>query len=136
MKKMLTTASLLCLMVASMMTSASALEYTIDAPSEVEYAKATSVEVVYTADRGEQPNKNLSKDAALVPPGFGTPTSYLPDSGEYLTPNLVGNSLAASTSTIVSADGWNTPPSAPYCVAPLSYGSLHDDLSQCAGIHD
>ena len=29
-----------------------------------------------------------SKGSALIPPGFGTPTSYLPNSGEYLTPNL------------------------------------------------
>jgi len=34
-----------------------------------------------------------SKNTALIPPGFGTPTSYLPNSGEYRTPNLVPGAL-------------------------------------------
>ena len=35
-----------------------------------------------------------SKNVALVAPGFGTPTNYLPGSGEYLTPNLVPGALS------------------------------------------
>ena len=35
-----------------------------------------------------------SKNTALIAPGFGTPTSYLPGSGEYLTPNLVPGALS------------------------------------------
>ena len=35
-----------------------------------------------------------SKNVALIAPGFGTPTSYLPGSGEYLTPNLVLGALS------------------------------------------
>lgn len=113
MKKLITTVSALCLM-ASLMVPASALEYTMDAPTGPEYAKATSVEVIHTADRGEKSNENLSKDAALIPPGFGTPTSYLPGSGEYLTPNLVGEGLNASGSTIVPGNaGWSILPSVP-----------------------
>ena len=34
-----------------------------------------------------------SKNTALIPPGFGTPTSYLPGSGNPLTPNLVPGAL-------------------------------------------
>lgn len=34
-----------------------------------------------------------SKNTALVAPGFGTPTSYLPGSGEALTPNLIPGAL-------------------------------------------
>lgn len=75
---------------------ASALEYTIDGPGSLEYAKPTSVEPAYTTDRGEKPNVDVSKNAVLVPPGFGTPTSYLPGSGELLTPDLAGNTGSLS----------------------------------------
>ena len=34
-----------------------------------------------------------SKNTALIPPGFGTPTSYLPGSGTPLTPNLIPGAL-------------------------------------------
>lgn len=112
MKKLITIASALCLM-ASIAAPASALEFTIDAPNGPEYGKPTSVEVVVTADRGEQANENLSKSAALIPPGFGTPTSYLPGSGELLTPNLVGNGASASAGTIGGSvdSGWAVLPS-------------------------
>ena len=52
---------------------ASALEYTVDAPEGADYGLPTSVEPVYTADRGERRNEDVSKNAALIPPGFGTP---------------------------------------------------------------
>ena len=42
----------------------------------------------------ENPNVDRSKNTALIAPGFGTPTSYLPGSGEYLTPNLVPGALS------------------------------------------
>ena len=41
---------------------ASALEYSIDAPEGPDYGIPTSVEPVYTADRGERKNKDVSKD--------------------------------------------------------------------------
>ena len=72
-------------------TPAYALEYTFDGPPQDTFGETTSVEG-YT---WENPNADKSRDAALIPPGFGTPTSYLPGSGEYLTPNLApggGNS--------------------------------------------
>ncbi len=72
-------------------TPAYALEYTFDGPPQDAFGETTSVEG-YT---WEDPNVDKSRDAALIPPGFGTPTSYLPGSGEYLTPNLAtggGNS--------------------------------------------
>ena len=65
-------------------TPAYALEYTFDGPPQDTFGETTSVEG-YT---WENPNVDKSRDAALIPPGFGTPTSYLPGSGEYLTPNL------------------------------------------------
>ena len=66
-------------------------EYTFDESDEYEYGTPTSAEEVHTEE--EDPNSDRSKNVALIPPGFGTPTSYLPGSGEYLTPNLVPGAL-------------------------------------------
>ena len=67
-------------------TQASALEYTFDAPEDYLFGQPTSDDTIY---EWENPNVDRSKNTALIAPGFGTPTSYLPGSGEYLTPNLV-----------------------------------------------
>lgn len=74
--------------------SAGALEYTMGAPDSPNYGKASSIEVVHTRDNGERKNADVSKNAALIPPGFGTPTADLPGSGEYLTPNLAPEAKA------------------------------------------
>lgn len=74
--------------------SAGALEYTMEAPDSPNYGKASSIEVVHTRDNGERKNADVSKNAALIPPGFGTPTADLPGSGEYLTPNLAPEAKA------------------------------------------
>jgi sortase A len=72
-------------------TQASALDYTFDAPEDYLFAQATSDDTIY---EWENPNVDRSKNTALVAPGFGTATSYLPGSGEYLTPNLVPGALS------------------------------------------
>ena len=79
---------MLALIICTMcVAQANALEYTIDAPDNYLFGKPTSVEVVH---REEEPlNTDRSKNVSLIPPGFGSPTSYLPGSGEPLTPNLV-----------------------------------------------
>ena len=69
---------------------AHALEFTIDGPEDYLFGRPTSDDTIY---EWENPNVDLSKNAALIPPGFGTPTSYLPGSGEYLTPNLAPGAL-------------------------------------------
>ena len=79
---------------------AGALEYTMEAPDGPNYGKATSIEVVHTRDNGERKNADISKHAALVPPGFGTPTADLPGSGEYLTPNLAPEAKAGTGAVI------------------------------------
>ena len=71
-----------------------ALEYTISAPDGASLGPPTSVEPVLTADGGARQNEDVSKNAALVPPGFGTPTSYFPGSGAYLTPDLAPEAQA------------------------------------------
>ena len=72
-------------------TQASALEYDFDAPEDYLFGQPTSDDTIY---EWEDPNVDRSKNTTLVAPGFGTPTSYLPGSGEYLTPNLVPGALS------------------------------------------
>lgn len=98
MKKLFMLASMFCLVIC-FSTSANALETTIQPPNGPEYARTTSVEPVLTADRGERSNMDVSKNAALIPPSFGSPTSNLPGSGEPLTPNLAGVGLIMESSS-------------------------------------
>lgn len=69
---------------------ASALEYTMEAPDDYLFGRPTSDDTIY---KWEDPNVDRSKNTALIPPGFGTPTSYLPGSGDPLTPNLIPGAL-------------------------------------------
>lgn len=83
------------LMTALLMTPASALEYAIDSPSPGEFGTPTSDSTVYVGVE-DSVNVDRSKNTALIPPSFGTPTSYLSGSGEPLTPNLNGGGGAVS----------------------------------------
>lgn len=94
-KTLLTTALCLCA-VCALALPAHALEYNINAPGDPEYGKPTSFEPVVTADGGAMKNEDVSKNAALIPPGFGTPSSYMLNTGEYLTPNLVPSQMAGA----------------------------------------
>lgn len=87
MKRMSVLALLVCLF-ALCAVPASALGYTVEAPTGAEFAQPTSVESVITADRGERCNEDLSKNNPVVAPAFGSNTSYLPGSGEPLYPFL------------------------------------------------
>ena len=69
---------------------AGAPQYNIDGAEDYLFGRPTSDDTIY---EWENPNVDRSKNTALIPPGFGTPTSYLPNSGEYLTPNLVPGAL-------------------------------------------
>ena len=62
-----------------------------DGADDFLFARPTSDDTIYEE---ENPNVDRSKNVALVAPGFGTPTSYLPGSGEHLTPNLVPGALS------------------------------------------
>lgn len=79
------------LLAALAVTPASALEYTMEAPDDYLFARPTSDTTIYEQ---EDPNVDRGKNTALIPPGFGTPTSYLPGSGTALTPNLVPGALS------------------------------------------
>ena len=79
---------------------ASALEYTMGPPDDYLFGKATSMDEIHLE---EQPiNVDRSKNTSLIPPGFGSPTSYLPGSGEYLTPNLVPGAFSGGITTALN----------------------------------
>lgn len=77
-------------------TPALALEYSLAGAPEAAFGTPTSDETIYVGTQ-ETGNIDRSRNSAQIPPGFGTPTSYLPGSGEYLTPNLAdsGSTLKA-----------------------------------------
>lgn len=92
-------ATLLCALCAG---QAGALEYSVEAPEDYLFGRPTSDETIYEQ---EPVNVDRSKDTALVAPAFGSPTSYLPGSGEALTPNLIpgaldGGGLVSSTGSV------------------------------------
>ena len=97
-KSLIAAATLAALCVAP----AHALEYTIDGADDYLFGRPTSDDTIY---EWENPNVDRSKNTALIPPGFGTPTSYLPYSGEYLTPNLVPGALSGGLVNQVGSVG-------------------------------
>lgn len=109
MKKLTIFLSLLCL-TAILMVPTSALEYTIAAPGEPDYGKATSVEPVITADGGAMKNEDVSKNAALAPPAFGSPSADTLGTGNYLTPNLAPETMVGAGEIIEGNSSMIVPP--------------------------
>ena len=95
--KKLTTLCLAACLTAALATPAGALDYAIDAPDGPDYGKPTSVEVVHTADGGALKNEDISKNAALIPPGFGSASADTLNTGTWLTPNLAPEGMAVGT---------------------------------------
>ena len=60
----------------------------IDAPDDYDFGKATSIEVIHTANGGVRENQDISKNAAFIPPAFGSESMNALNTGLYLTPNL------------------------------------------------
>ena len=109
MRKYLTTLLAACCMLAVFSMPASALEYSFDGPDAGLFGRPTSDDTIYVS-MDKSANTDHSKNAAYIPPAFGSPTSYTLNAGELLTPNLVGGSAAAGA---VSGTGGVTvlPPS-------------------------
>lgn len=102
MKKLTPLLLALCLMT-SLTISASAagpLEYSFDAPGDPEYGNPTSFEPVVTADGGVRKNEDVSKNAALIPPGFGSASMDTLYTGDYLTPNLAPGGMPAGGAVV------------------------------------
>ena len=102
MKKKLSAILSAVLLCALCVAPASALEYSIDGADDYLFGRPTSDDTIY---EWENPNVDRSKNTALIPPGFGTPTSYLPGSGEHLTPNLVPGALSGGLVNQVGSVG-------------------------------
>lgn len=145
MKKLITTVLSLCL-AAGMAVPALAMDYSISAPGYPDYARATSVEAVYTAGGGAEQNADRSKNAALIPPAFGSPSAYAPVIAEYLTPNLAPNAMAATGAVInggtqavtipASADGvtvMKTQPAFTITASTRCFTDVTDDLYYSGG---
>nr|WP_251319848.1 class D sortase [Flintibacter muris] len=103
--------SLLCLTAALMIPASAAgpLEYSISAPDDPEYGKPTSFEPVYTTG-GAMKNEDVSKNAALIPPGFGTPSADTLNTGTPLTPNLAPGYQPTTGAVINGSTGVIQPP--------------------------
>ena len=116
-------------------TPASALEYTDADAAAGSFGKPTSVEPVTVAGGVNAYERDVSKNAAYIPPAFGSPMADLPGSGELLTPNLVaggaGTVTGGSTVTVIppsTSDGTNGgTPSAGYTAvtSDLYYSAGH-----------
>ena len=89
-------------MMAALAVSTSALEYTIDAPDDYDFGRSTSIGTIHTTDGGAMKNTDASKNAALIPPAFGSESMNALNTGEYLTPNLAPGGMPASGSVIGS----------------------------------
>ena len=83
MKKKLSALFYVLCLTAALAVPAAAYSYDIAAPGDPEYGMPTSVEPIFTADRGERPNMDVSKNAALIPPAFGSESMNALHTGEY-----------------------------------------------------
>ena len=122
MKKAITSLAALCL-AACLALPAGALEYTIAAPGDPEYGNPTSIEPVITADGGAAKNEDRSKNAALIPPAFGSPSAYVLNTGTYLTPNLAPGGMAATGAVINGGSAAVVTPGTPILSSPPSSGN-------------
>lgn len=93
MKKQITAFICLCSLLCSV--PASALEYRFEGADAGLFGRPTSDETIQVAAE-ETTNIDRSKNAAYLPPAFGSPTSNVRNSGELLTQNLVSRSTAGS----------------------------------------
>lgn len=95
-----------CALASVLSQSAWAADYTFSGSEQGLFARPTSDDTI-CEDKPEI-NVDRSKNTALIPPAFGSATSYLPGSGTALTPNLTPGG-----SEIVSGGGTSnvvTPP--------------------------
>ena len=74
MKKLITSLLMVSLMASLAVTASAAgpMSYSIDGVGDPDYGTPTSIDVVHTADGGAMKNEDVSKNAALIPPGFGS----------------------------------------------------------------
>ena len=132
MKKYILSLAAACCMLAAFSMPASALEYGFDGPDAGLFGRPTSDDTIYvTTD--EPANTDHSKNAAYIPPVFGSPTSYTLNAGERLTPNLVSDS---TTGTVGGTGGVTVLPSngaESGSYQPIGYTAVTSDLYYSGG---
>lgn len=134
MKKYILSLAAACCMLAAFSMPASALEYGFDGPDAGLFGRPTSDDTIYvTTD--EPANTDRSKNAAYIPPAFGSPTSYTLNAGERLTPNLVSGSTAG---TVGGTGGVTVLPSngvegGIWSYQPIGYTAVTSDLYYSGG---
>lgn len=131
--KKLTILLAVCCVLTAFSIPAYAAEYTIDAPDAGLFGRPTSDDTIYVTT-GEAADTDRSKNAALIPPAFGSATSNLPGSGELLTPNLVQGANTGAVSGGVTV----MPPSiganqTGTAYKPTGYTAVTSDLYYSAG---
>ena len=126
MKKIITLCLSLC-MTATLAAPAYALEYSIDAPDDYNFGRNTSIEVIHTADGGAMRNEDVSKNAALIPPAFGSESMNALHTGEYLTPNLAPRRYSR-----VRRGHWRQ---RHHCSHPRQHGERRQRLSALCAVH-
>ena len=112
MKKLTMLLLALCMTVSLAVPASAAgpMEYTFDGTGDPEYGKPTSIEVIYTADGGARKNEDVSKNAALAPPTFGSYSADTLNSGTPLTPNLAPGYQPTAGAVINGSSGVIQPP--------------------------
>ena len=108
-KRLMGLTAAFCLL-AALALPAYAQDYNFKAPSAGDFGTPTSDDTIY---EWTDPNVDRSKNSALIPPGFGTPSSYLPGFGEFLTPNLAAGGPLHGGNLIPGTVGTATLPGAP-----------------------
>ena len=143
MKKLLATLLAACCLTGATILPVSALEYSFDAPDNPLFGRPTSDDTIYVTTDAPA-NTDRSKNAALIPPAFGSPTSYVLGSGELLTPNLIrdgqiytgpGNTISAGsgTPTIPNTSVAPTLPSVDTSGSVTAYTPVTDALYYSGG---
>ncbi|NBI65966.1 class D sortase [Pseudoflavonifractor sp. 60] len=113
MKRMNVFLSALCLTAALVIPASAAapMEYSFSGTGDPEYGRATSIEVVHTPDGGAMKNEDVSKNAALAPPAFGSLSADTLNTGTPLTPNLAPGYQAAFGASVNGSSAAIQPPS-------------------------
>jgi len=135
MKKTIMLLMALCL-TASLAIPASAAEplnYTFQGTGDPEYGKPTSIEVVYTADGGARKNEDVSKNAALAPPAFGSASADTLNTGKPLTPNLAPGYQPTAGAAIDGTSAAVTVPGSPLESSAPDAGTSAPDPSPTPG---
>jgi len=114
-------------------SAATPLDYTFSGTGDPEYGKPTSIEVVYTADGGAMKNEDVSKNAALVPPGFGSRSADTLNTGDYLTPDLAPGGMPVAGSVINGTSSAVITPGSPLTVPAPAVSGASSGSSTMAG---